>query len=469
MKRRAISLLLVLAGAPAAADPVATTIPPASAVDVPSVPAEIAEPAADLAEPVPIADRLAAAPPGDRASGVIVDPPRPRHRVANTLLAVPRVVALFLLEGPRHAAIRLDRHRESQSPSYGGRDLTKQGGWRFGAVVDWETTLGASIGLRVGHSFGEASVDAHGGLFGPRGQSGGLRATLGRFTEIDVEPVLTLDVGRSLTRAFAGIGDAPSVALDPYGRGPRATYDTRMFETSAGFGARTGALKLQVRGIGDVVRSDDGDGTFIEAYDGRALVGFDETQRAGTGELAVSYDTRRTSYRFNKRGAPSTGLYVRGAYAYTAGTASRTGDFATSRGTLEARRLFDLFHGDRVLSIGASVEAVTAAATELPFDRLPGLGGSDRMRAFARDELRDRTTTHADVEYAWPLDSRSTGFLFVETGAVHPGVRELAASRFRAGYGGGIKFVGAAGAWARIQIAGSDTGDVGGFVTLGAL
>lgn len=467
MGRCAIWLLLGFASAPVAAQPLATTIPPASAADVPAVPAEIDEPA-PAGEPVPIADQLAAAPPADHASGVIVEPPRPSHRVANALLAVPRAAALFLLEGPRYAAMRLDRHRESQSPNYGGRDVTKQGGWRFGAVVDWETALGASIGVRVGHGFGAASVDAHGGLLGPRGQSGGLRATLGRFTDVDVEPVLTLDMGRSLTRVFAGIGDAPPVRLDPYRRGPRATYDTRMFETSAGLAARTGAVKLQVRGLGDVVRSDDGDATFTGAYDGMALVGFDETQRAGTGEVSISYDTRRTSYQFNKPAAPSTGLYLRGAYAYTAGTASRTGDFATSRGTLEARRLFDLFHGDRVLSIGASIEAVTAATTELPFDRLPGLGGSDRMRAFARDELRDRTATHADVEYAWPLDTRSTGFVFVETGAVHPGVRELAASRFHAGYGGGIKF-GAEGAWARIQIAGSDTGDVGGFVTLGAL
>ncbi|MBA3392132.1 MAG: hypothetical protein H0T89_05780 [Deltaproteobacteria bacterium] len=468
MGRRAIWLLLLLGSTPVAADPLATTNPSASAADVPAIPAEVVAPV-PVAAPMPIPDQLAAAPPADRASGVIVEPPHPSHRVANALLAVPRTIALFLLEGPRYAAVRLDRKRESQSPSYGGRDVTKQGGWRFGAVVDWETELGASIGVRVGHGFGEASVDAHGGLFGPRGQSGGLRATLGRFTEADVEPVLTLDVGRSLTRAFAGIGDAPPIPFDPYRSGPRATYDTRMFETSAGLVARTSGVKIEARAIADVLRSDDGDATFTGSYDGMALVGFDETQRAGTGEVAVSYDTRRTSYRFNKRGAPSTGLYLRGAYGYTAGTASRTGDFATSRGTIEARRLFDLFHGDRVLTIGASLEAVTASATELPFDRLPGLGGSERMRAFARDELRDRTATHADVEYSWPLDSRSSGFLFVETGAVHPGVSELAASRFHAGYGGGIRFVGAAGAWARIQIAGSGSGDVGGFITLGAL
>ncbi|MEJ7602237.1 MAG: hypothetical protein WKG01_30350 [Kofleriaceae bacterium] len=136
---------------------------------------------------------------------------------------------------------------------------------------------------------------------------------------------------------------------------------------------------------------------------------------------------------------------------------------------LEARRLLDLFHGDRVLSIGVIGETVTADAAELPFDRLPSLGGQHRLRALARDELRDRTSTFADIQYEWALGAMTRAYLFVETGAVHPSPRDLALSRLHHGYGGGVRLLDDQAHWLRLQLAGSTAGELGFFIQLGAL
>lgn len=415
------------------------------------------------------ADALAAAPPADQASGISIAPPRKSHAFANALLAIPRTIVLVALMGPRYAAGEVDDYLEDRSPNAFGRDVEST--WRFGATGDWETELGPSLGVRVGYRFAaRTTADAYVGLFGARGQSGGLRATLGRHTAARIEPVITLDAGRELARVFAGVGEIAGAARDPYARGPRADYDERLVAASAGAAATLGPIRIEGRGVVDWIEAgDDGDDPVSEQYAAGALVGFGEAQRATTGELAVVYDRRRAGHPWIPAGAPSTGLYVRGAVAYTAGEAERSGAFSTGRATLEARRLFDLFHGDRVLGIGVRVEAVSARADELPFDRLPALGGRDWLRAFARDEFRDRSAAAADLTYEWPLLETSRAYVFVETGSVQGALDELAASRLHVGYGGGVRFVSGAATALRLQIAGSDDGDLGFFLQLGAL
>ena len=398
-------------------------------------------------EPSPA--ELTDAPPADRATSLTVTPPPAERRFANTLLAVPRAIVLFLLQGPRYAAAEIDDYLEKRSPNAFARDVEKPS-WRFGATVDWQTALGPSLAARVGRKFATATaLDAYVGFFGARGQSGGLRASLGRYTAADLEPVLVVDAGREMRRVFAGIDD----------RGPRATYEDRRVAATASLAAHAGDVEFGGRGIFDASRADDANDTFLTAYDTTALVGFDEAQRAGTGELYVAYDSRRVADRSIPRGAPSTGFYARGAVSYMNGTASRTGGMSTFRGTLEARKLFDLFHGDRVLSIGGTAEAVSADAMELPFDRLPTLGGADRMRGYARDELRGRKALWADVLYEWPVGNTTRAYVFVEAGGT---------SSVHAGYGGGLRFVGSS-TVARFQLAGSEAGDFGFYLQLGAL
>ena len=386
--------------------------------------------------------------PADQASGVAVAAPRETHPVANTILAVPRGIVLFLLEGPRYAAAGVDDYLESRSPNAVGRDV-KEASWRFGALVEWQTELGTSLGLRVGRRLATATtLDAYGGLFGARGQSGGLHANLGRFTAARIEPSLSFDAGRDLTRAFAGVGE----------HGPRASYEQQGMTIGTGVAAHAGPVRFGLRGAWDDTRAANPSADF--AYDPTMIVGFDERQRAQTGELSITLDTRRRANTRISRSAPSSGWLLHGAAAYTAGTASRTGDFELGRGTLEARRLFDLFHGDRVLSIGARIEAITADAMEVPFERLPALGGRDRMRAFAMDELRASEAAYSDIQYEWPLGADLRSYLFVEAGHT---------DEWHGGYGGGLRYHTSSSVAARFQIAGSEEGDLGMFFQLGAL
>ena len=87
------------------------------------------------------------------------------------------------------------------------------------------------------------------------------------------------------------------------------------------------------------------------------------------------------------------------------------------------------------------------------------------MRAFARDQLRGPRTAYVDILYEWPLGDDSRGYLFAEAGTTSfDGFAAL-----HGGYGGGIRFLSGASTSARIQLAGSETGDVAFFVQLGAL
>lgn len=387
-------------------------------------------------------------PPADQASGIAIAAPRETHPVANTLLAVPRGIVLLLLEAPRYAAAEVDDYLESRSPNAVGRDV-KQASWRFGALVESQTELGTSIGLRIGRRLATATtIDAYGGLFGARGQSGGLHANLGRFTAARIEPSISFDAGKDLTRAFAGIDT----------HGPRATYEQRGMTAGVGLAAHAGPIRFGVRGTVDSTLAADPSADF--AYDPAMIVGFDERQRARTGELAITLDTRHRANTRIPTSAPSSGWLLRGELAYTSGTAARTGDFALGRGTLEARRLFDLFHGDRVLSIGGRFEAITADAMEVPFERLPALGGRDRMRAYAMDELRAGEAAYGDIQYEWPLGADLRSYLFVEAGHT---------DAWHGGYGGGLRYHTNSSVAARLQIAGSGTGDLGMFFQLGAL
>lgn len=465
--------------------PTPTPTPPASPPpeaagpqDAEPEPAPDAAKPAKPAEPEPDPALLAAAPPPDQSTGIAIARSRSSdHRFVNSLLAAPRYLALLLLTGPRFAAAELDDYLEARGPNALGRDTSVnpvfKPAWRFGGTAEWETALGPSLALRAGYKFAHhTAVDGYGGLFGARGQSGGLRVAIGRFTAAKLQPTLSFDIGREQARVFAGVGDEPGVAGDPYSAGELAGYDLRIVTAGAGVAARIGPVRLALHGgyeriaVGD---DDDGARPLTELYDEAMLVGFDETQRAGTGELVAILDRREPAHRWIPRGAPSSGFYLRGALGYVRGEASRTGSFATGRGSLEARQLFDLFRGNRVLSLGVRVEAIGASASDVPFDRLPSLGGRERLRALARDEVRDRGTMFAEVMYEWALDGDQRAYVFGETGSAQPGVEDIEASRFHLGYGGGLRFVTGAVTAVRVQLAGSADGDFGFFLHLGAL
>jgi hypothetical protein len=426
---RQLTLAACLCVAPALtrAQPVASTTEPISG----------RERAAPDAQPVPVEPdpaALAAAPTADRASGVVVPAPRARHRVANTLLAIPRYTATMLLTGPRYAAAGVDSYLESRSPNAFGRDVRSS--WRFGALGTWEPRLGGSLAARVGHTIGDdGAIDLHAGGLGPRGISGGLRGEYGVAS-------LALDAGKGMDRT-----DRLFAATD---------YEQDAASATAGVKLRSGALRGGASLTADIRRND------LATTPPIPLAGIDETHRAATGELSIGIDTRRPVYRTINVAAPAAGTLVRLTGGYLRGQGTVTPPFQTARLRLELQQLIDLFHGDRVLTLNGRAEAVSARAEALPFDRLPALGGAHGLRALGRDELRGRTVGVVEAQYEWPLGEDSRAYLLVEGGHV----LDFGAI---AGYGGGIRFLKGSSTVLRLQLAGATDGSIGFSFQLGAL
>ena len=379
-------------------------------------------------------DVPATAPAADAASGIEVAPPEAHHPISNTLLAVPRFIAFVLLRGPRYAAAGVDSRLEAKSPDVGGRTVAGGGGWRMGAEVTGETELGASLALRIGHTLGtDGSIDLSGGVLGWRGQSGALRVVAGDFTVARLQPSVTIDAGNDLKRiAGEAVYEANEVGITP-------TLSSRIGPFRFTLGARVDRIE---------------NATLVAM-----TIGSGETERGISEEIAVVYDDRRRTHPWVNEVTYSTGFYVRAAASYLRGDASRSGAYSTGRGSFEALRLFDLFHGDRVLTLGVRGEAVTDDS--VPFDRLPSLGGADRMRAFARDELRGRRLGFAELQYEWALGADSRAYVFTEAGG--------AASTVHVDYGVGVRILTGSSTSLRAQAAASDDGDFGCFLQLGAL
>ncbi len=392
---------------------------------------------------VAAADPIENAPPADQASGIEIAAPERKHRILNAFLALPRLVAHLLLRGPRYAAASVDDYLEGKSPDVGGRSVEEQGGFRVGAEIVGETELGVSLAVRIGYKVSEyAAVDFYGGVLGVRGQSGGVRLILGDYTALHLQPSVSAEAGRELERLY-GIGGAAS--RDDH-------YEAEELSVTPALGSQLGPFQIRASARFDRVDNDP-----IATLDPMPS-GVGEVERATTEELSVTYDGRRRTHPWVNEATYSTGFYIRAAAAYIHGDATRSGAFSTGRGTVEARRLFDLFRGDRVLTVGVRGEALTDDS--VPFDRLPALGGR-RMRAFGRDELRARRLGYATLEYEWALGLDSRGYLFTEAGGVRDSMN----------YDGGvgIRLLTGNSTSLRMQVAASTQGDVGFYLQLGAL
>lgn len=384
------------------------------------------------------------APLPDEASGIEVAVPERKHRVVNTMLALPRLVAHVILRGPRYAAAGVDSYLENKSPDVGGRATATKQHWRFGAEVVGENELGLSLAVRIGYRASEhATVDVYGGLMGVRGESGGARLVLGDFTDLHLQPSISADAGRDLERLY-GVGSATS--RDDH-------YEAKEVGITPALTSVLG--RFQIRAAARYDRTDNDPIVTLDPMP----AGIGEVERVTTGELAVTYDGRRRTHPWVNEATYSTGFYVRAAAAYIHGDATRSGGFSTGRGSLEVKRLFDLFRGDRVLTISLRGEAVTDDT--VPFDRMPTLGGRDRMRAFARDELRAARLGFAELQYEWALGLDSRGYVFTEAGGDSDDIHVDGGIGLRLLTGGSTSL--------RMQVATSAEGDVGFYLQLGAL
>ena len=102
------------------------------------------------------------------------------------------------------------------------------------------------------------------------------------------------------------------------------------------------------------------------------------------------------------------------------------------------------------------VEPLTGG--DVPFYRLPRLGGSERLRGYRSNRFRDEGALLLTAEYRWPVWDNLDAVLFAEAGRVFDGYEGLALDALHASYGGGFHLVTGSKLAFRLELAGSDEG-----------
>ncbi len=206
-------------------------------------------------------------------------------------------------------------------------------------------------------------------------------------------------------------------------------------------------------------RGLSGSEQIAKVYDEEKLVGWGEGLFHHYTELALDFSWLRVRYPWISAVTPSSGWTAR-AYAGVAdGIRGDPTELIATGGALA--RYFDLYGGDRVLLIRVAADAVHGRRDRIPFTSYPTLGGPKRLRGYRRDRFRDRFSTLLALEYRFPVNRRTSGFVFSEVGRVWPrawivDVRGL--DRMRATFGGGGIFYVGDSLVTRIQVAGSVDG-----------
>ena len=240
---------------------------------------------------------------------------------------------------------------------------------------------------------------------------------------------------------FQGYGDAPEQAAGT-GLDPRAAaIETRFRQTRVLNLLRLGIalghpgrlVKLGATGILNYRNFnssvDEGDPSIEEVYDTARLAGFDEGVRTGEINGNVVIDTR------DNPGATGSGVYL----DLFGGGVPRSGPYHYGHYGAELTTYWNLYRSTRVLVLRAVHEAVLGDEAEIPFSDLPRLGGPNRLRGYALDRFRDKTTAVASLEYHYPIHEVVAGSLFLDAGHAAAGYRDLMSmTDWRLGGGGGF-------------------------------
>lgn len=140
----------------------------------------------------------------------------------------------------------------------------------------------------------------------------------------------------------------------------------------------------------------------------------------------------------NEAGHPT-----RGAEYYAAASFSKQisgNDLGFFKYTVDIRRYFELFYR-RVLAVRARAEITDdMGLREVPFFRLPGLGGEDLLRGFRPVRFRDDDLAFVSAEYRFPIHGMVSATLFFEEGRVFQNmVKDFVLSDWNYSYGGGFR------------------------------
>jgi len=281
----------------------------------------------------------------------------------------------------------------------------------------------------------------------------------------------------SLRRArFDGIGNEDTVDIEDSGRitepldpfsnelafDSRYSFDEFSVRLGADF-ALTDHLTVQV--LGEYIRRDyDPNGDDAEryrvftgdVYDTANLTGFEEGLNTIDGLLVLTYDRSGVASRYNSLAVRSRGYRATSLLGYAYGIGDDPSNFLRFSAALEG--FINLYGGDRVLTLRAFYETVSADRADVPFDQLPTLGGVNLLRGYLRGRFRDSSVALASAEYSYPVLNTVSGFLFVDVGVPFAGLDDFSLDNPRVGYGAGVQLQNASAAFGRLDVSSSIDG-----------
>ena len=139
---------------------------------------------------------------------------------------------------------------------------------------------------------------------------------------------------------------------------------------------------------------------------------------------AFRYDTRSNAIYPESGQLVNLGILVQ-----------KIGDFDYTSYTVDLRQYLSLGNARNVLAM--QVNGAFLSGNDVPFYRLPQVGGSDRLRGIANESLfRDRQALYAQIEYRREWLAWLGSVVFAGTGQVMGQFDEFAFNRFK--YVGGI-------------------------------
>ena len=444
-------------------------------------------------EPVPRAPESATASDVDKAplpheaGGILIERRRGyRWRwLPRALLYVPRKLLEMPLTGARYGVYYYDRYKvkDRLTQLFFNDDETIG----LYPTAFFETGFGLNAGARFvwRDMFDkEASIHARAGYGGPYRQvfeaklhSGTLfgdRLELSNEFEYRVRPSSRFfGFGNGDVVAFENSPPAAGTLIDPtmddtaiatryVHENIRAEIITEAaltrslsLRTTAGFRHSTFGGDTQVKRDSDLEM----------AYDTNSLIGYVDGIDSLYFELEAGFDTRRPAYHYRPEPVPARGTRMNAWVGYQNGL----GDNDPSRFVrfgAEAEQYFDLWHGNRILSLRARMEGVLGDFDQIPFIDLPTLGGQYVLRGYPRGRFRDRYSGVVTAEYSYPVQRLATGYLFVDAGRVWRQFDELDLSDNRVGFGAGLQFHTLSSFIGRLSIASSIDGGVEFYLTL---
>ncbi len=474
------------------ADPVASVSDPTKpASDTPLVVEPGPVPEFDPTKP----DTDGTAPAPDRASGVVVAEEEPFSNtlrvVPRTLLFVPRWMFWGFAQPFRGAAYVYEKY--SLQNRVKATLFNDDGTYGVYPVASYSTDFGFDLGARFVHYdlFGERERIKLRANFGGRYQQAfGVELRSGdRFGKRVNASIESLYEKRPDERFF-GIGNAPMLTempadlIDPSlaNTAISSRFRENWFRTIAKLESRiAGPFTMRVSGAfamrefadfagrdpGDPFDSDDRDDFNLgieQRFDTSKLVGYDRGVDNIYVETELIYDTRRPSTKYAPRVLDSAGWYASIHGGRAMGVSGDPTKFYRYGG--EVQRYFDLYEGNRILTLRALVDATTGGDgrtdSTISFIDLPRLGGAEFLRGYPEGRFRDKAVALGTAEYTWDLGNFLAAYTFVDVGRALPTLAALddgGADAWHVGFGGGVQVHTNASFLMRGQLAFSREGD----------